>query len=244
MYDRTMDATKHLSNAAFLIADQSRAAMLWSLMGGEARPASELAMVANISPQTASNHLKLLLDAEFLKVTSSGRNRFYSLGDASVSIALESLMAAAHFNRPSDGIARRSAPELVFARTCYDHLAGELGVAILGRLQAAGCLEQHGKEYRLTAPGTEFLQRLGVDVGRAQTKRRRFAHACLDWSHRVPHLGGALGAALLVWMLGNRIVVRAKASRAVRLTDLGQKQLGRHFAIRLTRSGTAIVAES
>jgi DNA-binding transcriptional ArsR family regulator len=238
-----MDATQYLSNAAFLIADQSRAAILWSLMSGEARPASELAMIANISPQTASNHLRLLLDAEFLKVTSSGRNRFYSLGNASVSTALESLMAAAHSKQPPDGIARRSSPELVFARTCYDHLAGELGVALLGRLQSAGCLVPHGREFRLTPSGDKFLQRLGVDVSSAQTQRRRFAHACLDWSHRVPHLGGALGAALLEWMLKGRIVVRAKASRALRLTENGRKQLGREFAIRLARSGTAIVRQ-
>ncbi len=239
-----MDATNDLSKAAFLIADPSRAAMLWSLMGGESRPASELAMVANVSAQTASNHLKLLLDAGFLNVTSSGRNRFYSLGGASVGIALESLMAAARGKRPAAGVAQHSAPELVFARTCYDHLAGELSVAILGRLEEMKFLDRRADDYRLTSSGDKFLRSLGIDVDAAQCKRRRFAHACLDWSHRVPHLGGALGATFLDWLLKSKIVARRKTGRAVRLTDTGEKQLSRHFGIRVSRNGTAVLAST
>ena len=235
-----MDAGHFLSRAGTLVGDPSRAAMLWSLMGGESRPASELAMLANISPQTASSHLRLLVESGFLRVEALGRNKFYRLGGRAVAVALESLATAAHGRIPSDGTARHVAPDLVFARTCYDHLAGELGVAILRRLEAMEYLRQQSRDYRMTAGGEKFLRALGLDLDGAQVRRRRFAYACLDWSHRVPHLGGALGAALLDWLLRRRLMVRHKSSRALRLTDLGQRRLHQTFDIRLTHTGTAI----
>ncbi len=241
MYDRTMDAAYALSKAGALIGDSSRAAMLWSLMGGEARPASELAMLANVSPQTASNHLKLLVESGFLRVEALGRNKFYRLGGRPVAVALESLAAAAQGRKStSPGLAQQAAPYLVFARTCYDHLAGELGVAMRARLQGMNYLREHGRDYRLTPDGEKFLSTLGVDLKHAQAKRRRFAYACLDWSHRVPHLGGSLGAALLDWMFRGRLIVRRNATRALRLTDAGQSRLQQAFAIRLSRTGTVI----
>src|SRR5215470_9196299 len=124
MYDRSMDAAQFLSRAGSLVGDPSRAAMLWSLLGGEARPASELAMLANVSPQTASNHLKLLVESGFLRVEALGRNKFYRLAGRPVAVALESLATAARGKNTSAGLAQLTAPELVFARTCYDHLAG------------------------------------------------------------------------------------------------------------------------
>jgi DNA-binding transcriptional ArsR family regulator len=235
-----MDAPQFLSRAGSLIGDPSRAAMLWSLMGGEARPASELAMLANVSPQTASNHLRQLVDAKFLRVESLGRNKFYRLNGPLVGVALESLAAAAHGKATPTGVALHSAPELVFARTCYDHLAGELGVAIRNRLEEVGCLHEHAGDYRVSPSGEKFLHGLGIDLETARARRRRFAYACLDWSHRVPHLGGALGAALLDWMFHHRLLAPRKSTRAVRLTDAGQKRLAQHFAIRLNRTGTAI----
>ena len=235
-----MDAAYVLSKAGALIGDSSRATMLWSLMGGEARPASELAMLANVSPQTASNHLKLLVQSGFLRVEALGRNKFYRLGGRQVAIALESLATAAHAKSTAAGLAQHAAPELVFARTCYDHLAGELGVAMLASLHRMDYLRRHGRDYRLTSDGEKFFSTLDIDVKHAQTRRRRFAYACLDWSHRVPHLGGSLAAALLDWMFRGRLLVRRKASRALRLTDAGQNLLHRTFAIRLTRAGTAI----
>jgi len=215
--------------------------MLWSLMGGESRPASELAMLANVSPQTASNHLKLLTESGFVKVRALGRNKFYRLSDGSVAAALESLATAANGKTVSGGLAQHVSPDLVFARTCYDHLAGELGVTILGYLQRTGYLEPHKRDYTLSASGEAFLRNLGVNLATAQAKRRRFAYACLDWSHRVPHLGGALGAALLEWMLGSGLVVRRKGSRVLRITDRGRKHLQQAFAIRFARSGGALV---
>jgi DNA-binding transcriptional ArsR family regulator len=238
-YDRIMDAPMSLSEAAALIAEPSRSAMLWSLLGGESRPASELAMIANVSPQTASNHLKILLDAGFLKAEAMGRNRFYQLGTPTVGVALESL--AATMSGKANGTAERSAPELVFARTCYDHLAGKLGVAILDRVRDRKFIREHGRDYRLSESGEKFFGDLGIDWNEASGKRRRFAYPCLDWSQRVPHLGGALGAALLEWLLRSRMIARQRHNRAVRVTDVGRRALIEEFGINLNRPGTAIL---
>lgn len=234
-----MNATASLSKAASLIADPSRSAILWSLLGGESRPASELAMIANISPQTASNHLRLLLDTGFLKAEAIGRNRFYKLGKHTVGVALESL--AATIGSKANGIAQQSAPELVFARTCYDHLAGELGVAILNRLRERKIITENGRDYRLSMIGEKFFDDLSIDWNGASGKRRRFAYPCLDWSQRVPHLGGAMGAALLEWLIRSRAIARQRGSRAVRVTDLGRKALNQVFGVELNRLGTVVL---
>jgi DNA-binding transcriptional ArsR family regulator len=235
-----MDAEVLVARAAALIGDPSRAAILWSLLDGESRPAGELAMLANISPQTASNHLKILTDAGFLAAAATGRSRFYSLSGAPVAAVLEALAVVANVGKPAGGIVQRTAPELAFARTCYDHLAGELAVAILVRLRERDHLQEHGDGFRVTSAGQRFFRELGIDLTRAEGKRRRFAYGCLDWSHRVPHLGGSLGAALLDWLSRERLVVRRKGSRAVRLSDAGRVRLHRTFAIRLTQNGTAL----
>jgi len=196
-------------------------------------------MIANVSPQTASNHLKLLLDAGFLKAESIGRNRFYKLGTPTVGVALESL--AATIGGKANSIVQQSAPELVFARTCYDHLAGELGVTILNRLQEKRCIQEYGNGYRLTGSGEEFFNDLLGKSSHLGAMRRRFAYPCLDWSQRVPHLGGSLGAALLEWLLRSKAVARQRQSRAVRVTDRGRKALNEVFGITLNRLGTAVV---
>jgi DNA-binding transcriptional ArsR family regulator len=231
------DNRQELWQAAALIGDPSRAAMLWSLMGGETRPASELALLANVSPQTASNHLRLLLEAGFLKVSAKGRNKFFRLSGAHIAAALESLALVAQPRPSPTGLARQHAPQLVFARTCYDHLAGELAVIILDRLRQSGHLQEKSSAYQLTLSGESLLGRMGMDVREAYAKHRRFAVPCLDWSQRVPHLGGALGAALLDWLLRSKSVVSRKTDRGVRLTESGKQQLGRWFNIRFTHSG-------
>lgn len=235
-----MDAIASLSKAASLIADPSRSAMLWSLMGGESRPASELAMIANISPQTASNHLKLLLEGGFLSAQAIGRNRFYKLRTRTVGVALESI-AATIASTPT-GTAQRSMPDLVFARTCYDHLAGELGVALRKRLQERKLIRESGRDYALSTDGERYFNELGIDCAASSGKRRRFAYPCLDWSQRVPHLGGALGSALLAWLLQSKAIARQRGSRAIRVTDHGRKTLSDVFGVELNRLATAVLS--
>src|SRR5215471_6068644 len=159
-----MDASKCVAEVASCISNPARAAMLWSLMGGESRPASELAMLANVSPQTASNHLKDLVGAGLLEVLPSGRNRFYRLGGTSAAAALESLMIVAQQGRNASGIAQRNAPEVVFARTCYDHLAGELAVAILKRFLERRLLRETQGGFAITKSGRAFFDKLEIDV--------------------------------------------------------------------------------
>ncbi|HKR26608.1 MAG TPA: metalloregulator ArsR/SmtB family transcription factor [Acidobacteriaceae bacterium] len=228
-----------MSKAASLIADPSRSAILWSLLGGESRPASELAMIANISPQTASNHLRLLLNAGFVKAEAVGRNRFYKLCTPFIGVALESL--AATIGGEANGIAQKSAPELVFARTCYDHLAGELGVMFLNQFCERQLIVEYGGDYQLSTTGEKYLCELGIDRHEAFRKRRRFAYPCLDWSQRVPHLGGALGAALLEWLFQSKVIARRNGSRAVRVTDPGREMMKDIFGIELNRMGTAVL---
>lgn len=209
-------------------------------MGGESRPATELAMAANISPQNASNHLRLLLDAKFLKVETIGRNKFYRLGSQEVAATLES-MAAAFGKAPVTHEFRGAVPpQLLFARTCYDHLAGELSVKILDEMSKRRFVEERSRDYMLTEAGKDFFVKLGIDTDTAQSKRRRFAYSCLDWSRRLPHLAGSLGAALLQWMLQNQYVAREKSSRALRITEAGRREFSRVFSIRINRAGNDI----
>jgi DNA-binding transcriptional ArsR family regulator len=210
--------------------------MLWSLMGGESRPGSELALIANVSPQTASAHLKLLVEAGLVSSETKGRSRFYQLNGRRASRALESLAALG----PVRGTTARQAPELVFARTCYDHLAGELGVALFRSLRDRKWIEVTSKAVRITETGTGSLAHLGIPLPES---RRRAAYACLDWSQRLPHLGGSLGAALLTWMLREKSLTRLAQSRAIRVTDAGRKNLQTYFGLRFSKTGRALLPD-
>jgi len=236
-----MIAEARLAHVASVISDASRAAMLWSLMGGESRPASELvALLANVSRQTASNHLKTLIQVGLVKVTSLGRNRFYKLSGPSIAVALESLMAVAQLRSKPTGAAERTAPELVVARTCNDHLAGELAVTILRNLLTQGVLRESGQEFLVTDRGERFFKELRMRAVGRKGGRRRFAYACLDWSQRLPHLGGLLGAELLDWMLYSRLLARGRTPRSIRVTNIGKEKLSQLFGIHFSQNGYLI----
>ncbi len=186
------------SSLAALLADPGRAQMIWALMDGSARPASELALLAGVSPSSASGHLGRLVEGGVLSLEARGRNRFYRLAGPEVGQAVEALASASLALQPQ----RRSLPPshgtpsaLREARTCYDHLAGELAVGVFARMLDAGWIEQEGRTLRLSATGEAGLARLGIDLAEVRRRRRQFACACPDWSERKPHLGGALGAA-------------------------------------------------
>lgn len=236
-----MDAIPDLARSAALIGDSSRAAMLCSLAGGQSRPAGELALLANVSPQTASRHLSQLVQGRLLAVTTVGRHKFYKLSGPRIADALESLVALSSCP-PEHGFAARTAPELVFARTCYDHLAGVLGVAICEFFIRHNYVRDRSPNLHLTSAGEAFLSNLGVNVETGRSGRRRFAYSCLDWSQRLPHVGGALGAALLDWLSASKALVRCRNSRAVRVTPSGAKLLERAFSIRISWNGASIAA--
>ncbi|MBM7062499.1 helix-turn-helix transcriptional regulator [Pseudomonas sp. UL073] len=196
-----MEYTPGISSTAALLADGGRAAMIWALMDGSARPAGELALLAGLSPSSASAHLAKLLEGGLLVLESHGRSRYYKLAGPEVGQAVEALASAALAAQPRK---TRALPAshgtplaLREARTCYDHLAGELAVGLFERMSAAGWLQQRDGVLELTAAGSAALQGLGIDLKALRKRRRQLLCACPDWSERKPHLGGALGAALL-----------------------------------------------
>jgi hypothetical protein len=202
--------------------------MLQALMDGRALTASELARVAGVTPQTASGHLTRLTTAGLLAVEQQGRHRYHRLASPAVAQMMESIMLVASRPEPTKRkltIGPRDAL-LRAARTCYDHLAGRLGVALTDALVAAGQVELAQDGGLMTDAGMELLCRLGIDVGpmvaRSSPRGRVLCRPCLDWSERRPHLAGAVGAALCSLSFANGWIRRIDGTRAVTVTPKGQ----------------------
>jgi DNA-binding transcriptional ArsR family regulator len=224
-----MTAFPDVSAVAALMAEPTRAAILTSLFDGQRRAAGELARAAGVSPQAASNHLARLLSSGLLLVETQGRQRRYRLASSEVAHALEALGALA-----SPAPAASRVPEgLRFARSCYDHLAGVLGVGLTEALTQGRFLLKTGGTYRATPAGEARLSGWGIPLEALRAGRRPFARACLDWSERRHHLAGSLGAALLERFLASGWVVRLAESRAVRLTLKGRRALESEVRLRL-----------
>ncbi|PRA52836.1 MULTISPECIES: helix-turn-helix transcriptional regulator [Pseudomonas] len=220
-----------LANVAAAIADPARARMLCCLLDGRARTATELAVVAQKSPSTASSHFQKLLEQGLVTLVSQGKHRYFQLASADVAKALEGLLSLTSFESP---VFKPSTPcHLRHARTCYDHLAGEVGVLLHDALLAGEWMYQEQGDYGLTPKGIERLTRMGMDLSADTPTRRRFAYPCLDWSQRCAHVGGTLGAALLGHMVREKWVVRALDSRALTVTAKGRKRLASAFDIQL-----------
>jgi DNA-binding transcriptional ArsR family regulator len=209
--------------------------MLYSLMNGRARTATELALVADVSPSTASAHLNRLTAEHLVRVVAQGKHRYYSIDTEHVASLLESLSVLAGASTAQ--LTHRVPTELRAARTCYDHLAGTLGVALHDRLCASRWLarDESGPDdaYTVTDKGAHAFGLLDIDVDATRRLRRRFAFACLDWSERRPHVGGALGAALLRVALHRRWLTPDRGSRALHVTTLGRRELARRFDLRV-----------
>jgi hypothetical protein len=203
--------------------------MLCSLMDGHARTSTELATIADVSASTASAHLAKLKDLALVRLHVQGRHRYYSLADKRVAQALEALMVISQDAAPT--FTPRTPDRLQFARTCYDHMAGTLAVRLHDRMLDAGWLLEEGQGYRLSESGEALFEGLGVDVQALTAQRRRFACPCLDWSMRRPHLGGALGAALLQTALKRKWLIQDLDSRALRLTDSGRREMAGRFGV-------------
>src|SRR5579872_2855521 len=202
VYHQIMDADDPAAAAvakiAAAIGKPACARMLYSLLDGHARTSTELALVAEVSSSTGSVHLAHLKEQHLVRVLAQGKHRYYRLENDEVAAALEALAVVAGSSgkpfTPNTPTALRT------ARTCYDHMAGSVAVALHDCLTARMWLVPQlpvSDAYEVTTQGVEALQRIGLDVKGAQAPRRRFAYACVDWSERRPHLGGSLGAALL-----------------------------------------------
>lgn len=234
VYDQSMDAEFSAETAAARIAaaigEPARARMLYCLLDGHARTSTELALVAEVSPSTASVHLAHLKDRGLVRVLAQGKHRYYSLDGKHTATALEALMVAA-VGRDNCFISN-TPQRLRAARTCYDHLAGTIAVALHDRLADLGWLTTT-PSYDVTAAGVRALADLGINVEETRALRRRFAYACVDWSERRPHIGGALGAALLKLALKRKWVSQDLDSRALRVSRIGHRDLQLRFGLRL-----------
>jgi DNA-binding transcriptional ArsR family regulator len=208
---------------AALISDPARAAMLTAMLDGRAFPAGELACAANVSAQSASMHLAQLLQGGLVRVTPQGRHRYYSIASPAVAHAVEALgaISTVRTQKPAG-----EAGTLCYARTCYDHLAGEIAVKLVEAFEKQRLLVPKGaRDYELTRKGESFFANWEIDIAALRIQRRSFARRCLDWTERRDHLAGALGSAIRQKFLDAKWIVHDGGSRAVHLTVRGRRDL-------------------
>jgi|TARA_R110002051_G_scaffold94633_1_gene164459 DNA-binding transcriptional ArsR family regulator len=210
---------------AALIGDPARAHMLVALMGGQALTAGELAREAGVTLQTGSFHLARLEAAGVVVVRKQGRHRYVSLGGPEIATVLEALMAATAARGPQRVRPGPAEPALREARRCYDHLAGEVAVAMLDRLIDQGAIRSSEDSLALTPAGAERLEQFGIDTATLGRGSRPLCRPCLDWSARRPHLAGSLGKAMLDRMLELGWARPDPGSRAIRFTSAGRANL-------------------
>ncbi len=223
-----MKAGPSIAPIAALAGDPARANMLAALMSGKALTASELANEAGVTAQTASSHLAKLEAGGLVGAMKQGRHRYFRLADGDVAEMLEKMMGVAaragHLRTrpgPSDPAIRK-------ARVCYDHLAGEMGVALLDSLIQRRLISG-AEDPKLTRRGTEFADSFGIDLDALSRERRPLCRRCLDWSMRRHHLAGALGAALLRRLYDLNWTRRVRGSRALQFTPDGERSFWRLF---------------
>jgi DNA-binding transcriptional ArsR family regulator len=224
-----------LAEIASLVGDPARAGMLTALMDGKALTSGELARVAGITPQTASGHLARLSEAGLLAAFRQGRHHYYRLASAEIARMLETMLAVAHgapagcrraiVTGPRDAAMRA-------ARTCFDHLAGRLGVRIADSLAKSGYIELSDEAGAVTPSGLAFLDAFGVDPATgSRSGKRVFCRPCLDWSERMPHLAGTLGAVLATRCFALGWIERIGGDRAVAVTPPGRQGFAESFGI-------------
>jgi DNA-binding transcriptional ArsR family regulator len=220
-----------VSRIAAAIGEPARTRMLLCLMDGLAKTSTELAMVAEVAPSTASVHLSRLKTENLVKVQVQGKHRYYCLVGPDVARALERLSVLAGNVRSK--FVPNTPSRLRVARTCYDHMAGRVAVLLHDQFLAFEWIgsspAKSDRTYDVTLAGTKALGALGIDIEAARALRRRFAYGCLDWSERRPHLGGALGAELLKLFLTREWLSRDLDSRALYVTPFGRREMRRRF---------------
>jgi DNA-binding transcriptional ArsR family regulator len=226
-----LPAGPHIAEVASLVGDPARANILAALMDERALTASELAYAAGVSPQTTSSHLGKLSNARLLQVEKQGRHRYYRLASPLIARMLESVMAVAAHGPSRHRPSSRLDDEMRAARTCYDHLAGRLGVAVADALVKRGfvALDTDGGE--VTSGGLKIFKRLGIDLAMPARSRRVFCRPCLDWSERRSHLAGHVGARILQHCFDRGWLQRKRDSRAVTVTRSGATQMAEIFGI-------------
>ena len=223
-----MPNAPHIAEVASLVGDPARANMLCALLGGRALTATELAFAAGVTPQTTSGHLGKLFSARLVVLMKQGRHRYYRLAGPHVAQMLESIMNVALTGPPRFQPKSKLDDKLRHARTCYDHIAGALGVGLAERMSAHEFVVLADEAGEVTPSGMDFLGKLGVDLS-AYKKRRVFCRPCLDWTERRPHIGGAVGAALAQRCFELKWIERIRDTRALSITPSGRRGLLEFF---------------
>jgi DNA-binding transcriptional ArsR family regulator len=226
-----MPNAPQMAEVAALVGDPARANILCALLGGRALTATELAFAAGVSPQTASGHLGKLLAGRLLVLMKQGRHRYYRLAGPHVGQMLEGIMNVALTGPPR--YQPKSKPDEVMrrARTCYDHIAGILGVELAARLTEREFVVLGDEAGEVTPAGVDFLSKLGVDLSGARAQRRVFCRPCVDWTERRSHIGGAVGAALATRCFELKWIERVRDTRALNITPTGRRGLLETFGL-------------
>lgn len=230
------EEAQRLAEISAQLADPARAAMVLALMDGSSRPTGELMLTANVSSSSASMHLAQLVRARLLSVKKEGRHKYYRIATAAVAHAVEALEAIASPRTALRVAVRSRWNPFAFARTCFDHLAGKIGVQLAIALQKEGLLRVSGQNYEVTDKGFSWLTDLGIDSKELQCGGRMFAPQCLDFTERHHHIAGALGAALLQRMVELDWIRKTRVPRAVRLTTNGRTELNKRLRLVFTEN--------
>jgi DNA-binding transcriptional ArsR family regulator len=205
--------------AAALLAEPARAALVVALTEHDELPASALAAHARIAPSTASEHLRRLVEGGFIAARKNGRHRYFSLADPAVADAVEALACVAP-QPPVRSLREATKSELIReARTCYDHLAGRLGVALAAALEEQQVVVRRNGGYELGPEAARHCQELGIDLPALKAQRRPVVRGCLDWSERELHVAGALGAALATRFFQLGWIKRREGNRSIEVVD-------------------------
>ncbi len=226
-----MSNAPHIAEVAALVGDPARANMLVALLGGQALTATELAYAAGVSPQTTSGHLSKLAAARLVVLMKQGRHRYYRLAGPQVGHMLESIMTVALDGPPRYQPRSKTDDQMRHARTCYDHIAGVVGVGLADRMIEREFVVLGDEGGEVTPAGMAFLTGLGVDLAGAREKRRMFCRPCLDWTERRAHLGGAVGAALAKRCFELKWIEHVRDSRALTVTAAGRRGLMESFGL-------------
>lgn len=232
-----MPTNNHIAEIGALIGDPSRTGILLALMDGRALSAGELAWTVGITAPTASGHLARLTEAGLLAVESQGRHRYFRLASPKVAELLESVMAMVAVRDDSRRPVRTGPSDsaLRLARSCYDHLAGSVAVAVADGMVERGLLQFSEDGGSLSEEGAAFLARLGIPIAGRSSEGRRYCRACLDWSVRRPHIAGRVGSGMLTHFLDTGWMRRQSDSRAIAVTPLGERELAKHFGVDVGR---------
>lgn len=243
-YDRQMDHISDVSPVeiaavAAVLSEPARTAILIFLLDGRARTAGELAFVAGVSAPTASSHLAKLAESGLIVAIPQGRHRYHRLARPEAAQAIEALTVLAAAQPRKARIPGPRDRALREGRSCYDHFAGHLGVALADALLATACVVEDGQDFRITEEGERRFARIGVDVPTLRGGRRPLCRCCIDWSERRPHLAGAVGAHLAESCMSSGWVERIGQTRGICVTKIGHQAFLEHFGLDLSISGTA-----